>query len=215
MDELIVILFPTFNRTEYAVRTIRAARQNLKYPNLAWYLADSGSTQEHHDICVTELDGANIFGSHYQTTSPGRSWNMASDKIFEKSNFLFRLEDDFELNRELNIEKYVKALVERVDWGLVRLGGLPVGLDCKTVGHDGVHYLWMLRSAQYAYSGNPLIMHKRFWERYRYYDENQNPGNCEIKYDELFRSSPGSEIVWPVEIGGWGCFGHIGERQSY
>lgn len=206
-------MFATFNRTEYAVRTIRAIKANLKYDgDILYYLADGGSTNEHHNTCKEEI--GEVWNSHHIYQSPGANWNMAINKIFEETDFMFRLEDDFELRRELNITPYVVALKERTDWGIIRLGLLPVGLDMHSVGHNGIHYLRVLRSTQYAYSGNPLIMHKRFWDHYGQYHTDMMPGTTELEYDNRFRARPGPEILWPPDLGGWGVFGHIGEKKS-
>lgn len=205
-------MLATFNRTEYALRTIAAIKANLKYVGeILYYLADGGSTDEHHRLC---LDALGAWDSHRVYQSPGANWNMAINKIFQETDFMLRLEDDFELQKELDITPYVTALKERQDWGIVRLGLLPVGLDLHSVGHNGIHYLRVLRSQQYAYSGNPLIMHKRFWDHYGEYQVDLSPGETEIAYDAKFRSRAGPEIAWPVDLGGWGVFGHIGERKS-
>lgn len=211
----ICVVLVTFNRTEYAVRTIRAAIKNLKFDrNIYWYLADAGSREEHYKACQDELGQQQVIGTHHEYISPGHNWNRAFNFAFEKMDFVLRLEDDFELQKELNITPYVVALEEKPLMGIVRLGGLPVGLDCGTIGINGIHYLLMYRTTQYAYSGNPLIMHKRFWDHYGGYHEDMKPGTTELEYDNRFREKDGPAIIWPVEIGGWSCFGHIGAVKS-
>ena len=43
MAEPIVIVLQTWERTDCALRTIAAARQYLRYPDVRWYVADDGS----------------------------------------------------------------------------------------------------------------------------------------------------------------------------
>lgn len=210
-------MLATFNRTDCALRTIRAACEKLKCSrDIYWYLADAGSTEEHYTACKEELAkyGARVVGTHHIYFSAGHNWNMALDFIYDRFDFHLRLEDDFELTKELDITKYVEALDQREDWGIVRLGLLPVGLDSISVGHAGIHYLRYYRTTQYAYSGNPLIMHIRFWRHYGKYHLDFPPGMTEVEYDGRFREKQGPEIVWPVDLGGWGVFGHIGKEKS-
>jgi hypothetical protein len=123
--------------------------------------------------------------------------------------------DDWKLMRDLDIEPYVRMLHERPDVGMVRLGGLPVGLDLHSVGHGGIHYLNVLRSTSYQYSGNPSLRSVRFARAYGPYPEDKNPGDTEIAYDARVRSIEGPAIWWPVDLGGWSVWGHIGTQQSY
>lgn len=209
----VIVMICTFNRTDYAVRTIKAIKAKLKYSGeIYYYLADAGSTEEHYKACLDEL--GEVWGKHHIYQSPGDNWNLAMNAIFRETDFCLRLEDDFELRRELDITPYVKALKEKENWGIIRLGHLPIDLNCYTVGYDGIHYLMMYRTTQYAYSGNPLIMHKRFWNHYGSYHRDLSPGQTETEYDARFRQKEGLEIVWPVDLGGWGIFAHIGERKS-
>ena len=206
-------MLATFNRTEYALRTIRAVKANLKYRGeILYYLADGGSTEEHHNACKNEF--GDLWNSHLVYQSPGANWNTAINKIFAETDFMLRLEDDFELRRELDITPYVIALKEKNDWGIIRLGHLPVGLDMYSMGHNGIHYLLCKRSTPYAYSGNPLLMHKRFWDHYGQYHIDISPGETEVEYDGRFRARCGPEILWPPDLSGWGIFSHIGERKS-
>lgn len=213
----ICIMLATFNRTDCALKTISSNCEKLKYAGtIHWYLADAGSTEEHHKACKEELAkyGALIVGEHNVYCSPGHNWNAALKFIYERYEYSFRLEDDFVLGKELDITPYVTALEEKPEWGIVRLGLLPINLNCFSVGHNGIHYLQMYRNMQYAYSGNPLIMHKRFWDHYGVYPVDLSPGDTELGYDAKFRARSGPEIVWPVDLGGWSVFQHIGERKS-
>ena len=211
----------TATRTEYAVRTVVSICENLKYPNLAWYVAGDGASGEHMFAVLEALDnaGAKVFGSHSEKLGPGPSWNMAVEKALEQCDFVFWLENDWELKNELDPTRYIDLLADKPKVGMVRLSYMAVGLDLFSVGHDGTHYLKMQKSTPYAYSGNPSIRHRRYFDAYRWYPNFQaNPGECEVRHDNEFRSKDGPEIWWPLDLphGGWGGgFGHIGQEQSY
>ena len=212
----------TYQRTDYAVRTVESFCKNFQYPNLAWYVADDGS-QEAHTMAVTaalEANGATLFGEHSEKMGPGPSWNRAIERSLERCKFILWIEDDWELRNEIDVTRYVKLLMDKPEVGMVRLSYMAVGLNLHSVGHDGTHYLRMEKSTPYAYSGNPSIRHRRYFDAYPWYptDPSVNPGECEIWHDDKVRNTEGPEIWWPMDLPhcGWGGgFGHIGQKQSY
>jgi len=131
------------------------------------------------------------------------------------SEIVLWLEDDWELSRPLDITPYVKLLMENEKVGMIRLGHLAINLNMTSMGHDGIHYLQMWRNMQYGFSGNPSLRHRRFADAYGPYNEEVGPGDTELDYDTKWRNISGPEIWWPVDLGGWGIFSHIGEEQSY
>lgn len=219
----IAVVLVTYKRTEYAVRTARAAVAKLKYDGeLAWYVGDDGSPREHMDAVMDSLIGCKKIGCHSEDFVPGKhfpgkSWNKAWAAAREFSPVVMWLEDDWELRVELDITPYVKLLIEREDIGMVRLGHLAIDLNTTSRGHNGIHYLQMWRNMPYAYSGNPHLKHQRFFDAYGPYNESVGPGDTEVEYDHRFRSISGPDIYWPVNLPGcgWSCFSHIGEHQSY
>jgi len=217
----VAIVLVTYARTEYAVRTAVSVKEKLKYDGeLAWYVGDDGSRVEHFDAVMSALGGVKFIGHHSEDFVPGKrwpgkSWNKAWQEALKFSDIVLWLEDDWQLGRELDITPYVRLLVEREDIGMVRLGHLAINLNMTSRGHNGIHYLQMWRNMQYAYSGNPHLKHRRFYDTYGQYNETILPGDTEIDYDHKFRNTSGPDIYWPVDIGGWGIFSHIGERQSY
>lgn len=210
----IIIALLTFNRLDYSLLTIAAVREYLARPAVAWYVADGGSTGENHAAVLDALRGEEVIGSHSVWQTAGANWNAALRACHAVSDVVLWLENDWRLTQALDLTPYVELLERQATIGMVRFGGLAVGLRCEVTGYAGMHYLTMHRSAQYAYSGNPALRHRRFVEHYGYYNETTNPGDTEIDYDACFRASPGPEIVWPVECG-WGWFGHAGTEKSY
>ncbi len=217
----VAICFLTYARTEYAIRTIRSTIRHLKYPNLGWYVADDGSPEEHYKAVMELFEniGVRVFGTHHEKVGPGASWNKAIDEALKQCDIILWLEDDWELNKDLEITPYVKLLMEKENVGMVRMGYMAVDLDCHTVGHDGIHYLRIEKSTQYAYSGNPSLRHRRYFDAYPRYPTDKNPGECEIYHDHDVRLKvpDGPEIWWPINLPGcgWSCWGHIGTEQSY
>jgi hypothetical protein len=218
------IALVTYKRTAEALETIRSTSERLVYPKdkRAWYINDDGSPAGHLDAVISELlgHGETLIGYNNTrfgggTYNCGKGWNLALGNAHQNSDFVLWLEDDWRLDYDLDISRYVKMLEDRDDVGLVRLGTLAVGNDVSIMGHQGVHYLKYHRDQPYAYSGNPCIRHARFVKAYGWFSENLNPGNIELNYDEKFRTTPGPDIWRPAEINPWGAWGHLGREKAY
>lgn len=220
MASRVVVVLQTYARTGYAVRTIEGVGQHLHNAGgLAWYVCDDGSSDEHlaavKDTLRKYANRIPVIGGHSERLGYGAGANKAWHVAHDHADITLWLEDDWVLARDLDITPYVDLLNNDDSIGMVRLGHLPIGLHNTTVGHNGIHYLNMHFTMQYTFSGNPALRHRRFREWYGAYPEGLNPGNTEINYDEQVRANPGPSILWPVDIGGWGIFQHIGEEKSY
>ena len=213
---MVSVLFTTYNRTPYAVRAIQTALENLIYPNLVWYIADSGSRSEHLDVIQKLLSSSKVIGFHSDGfLLPGNNWNKGIRRIFDFTNIYFRLEDDWITMQKVDLAPYVKVLLEQEEVGQVRLGGLPINIESESVGYDGRTYLRLHKTREYYYSGHPGLIHKRFHDAYGYFDNDEPvPGNCEIFLDANVLTTPGPAAWWPVDNGTWGPFGHIGTERT-
>lgn len=220
----ICVLLLTYKRTEMAVTTIRYLCQNLDYPKelLSFYIADDGSPQEHMQAIFDELQvwGIKLTGYHNEKYSQGsmvgRGWNIGLLKSYLVAPIVLQLEDDWKLEKQLDIRQYVRCLVEREDVGMIRMSGLVDGQNLQVRCHHGIHYLECLRSSNFAYSGNPHLRHRRFSEFYGLFATDQTPGDLEIEYDRVFRSRPDGPGIWrPADLPAWGVFGHIGNERTW
>lgn len=212
---MINIIFLTYQRTEYALRTIRSIQQNLCYDGeIKWIVADDGSHESHVNAVMDEIGLDNILQMWTGKNSYGSNANWAWEAV--QSPITLWMEDDWELRNPLNVNPYTQLLENHADIGMVRLGLLPIDLALYSIGRDGIMYLDVSRKSNYAFSGNPHLKHERF-KGYGLYPEGLNPGETEIAYDYQIRHSDGfdGKIVWPVDLGSMGAFSHIGEVQSY
>jgi len=214
---LMVICLLTYCRTDLALRTIRGISTFLRYAGpLEWYVADDGSPAEHTNAIADLLAGLKYKANmHSARLGPGPSWTLAAQRALSMADLVFWLEDDWELRRELDVTPYVRLLLEKPEVGMVRLGHLPIDLLCDTVGYDGRHYLHVRKEKQYTYSGNPSIRHRRHFDAYGFYASDlRTAGENELYHDGSVRSRGGPQVWWPVDLGGWGVFGHTGEGKA-
>jgi len=220
MAEPIVILLQTWERTEVALRTIAAAREFLRYPDLRWYVADDGSRPEHVAAVAAALEGATVIGGHSERLGYGATANKAIRAAEEVSRLLFFLEDDWELTCPLDLWQYAALLMESHEIGMVRLGNLNLDIRGRTWAHNGLIY-WKLDKEPHiegtpVFTGHPSLRHRRYREAYGWYPEGLGPGDTELAYAYQFRlgSQDAPGIVWPADYPPGGYFGHIGAVKT-
>lgn len=226
MSEHLTVILLTYQRTEYAVRTIQAVNAHLRYPNWSWYIADDGSEVEHMHACWTaaRVSGQEVLG-HSARLSYGRNANRALAAAWEKGELVLMLEDDWELTRPFDIWQYAAAIMENAEIGMVRTGYLNADVDATLRGYGGQLYLSLhdLQSRQhssFAFAGHPAVVHRRFYTGYGLYPEGWQPGETELKMcwqvsERLSLTRAGGSILWPMGLGERGPWAHIGTAQSY
>lgn len=217
----IVVVLLTYARTDYAIRTIVAARQHLRYDGaLLWYVADDGSDPQHVRLVQAWLDGVPRLGEHSLRRGYGGNANAAWLQADAVTPLTFWLEDDWELRQDLDLTPYADLLLARPEIGMVRLGVLNLDIRGRTWGHDGRVY-WTLDRAPHhegtpVFTGHPSLRHQRYHDAHGLYPEGLRPGDTELAYAYQFRMSapetPG--IVWPADLPAGGVFGHIGEVKT-
>lgn len=211
----VVVILQTYQRTEYALKTIKAARERLLYPDLLWYVADDGSDQKHFDTVMKALKGETIVGSHNEKMGYGATANRAFRAADALTTITLWLEDDWETRQPFPLENHVRLLLDDDNVGMVRLAQIPIDLEGITCGFGGEIYLRLYKTRQYYFSGNPSLRHRRFFAAYNLYPEGLEPGATELAMDKQVQEQNGPDILIPVDVGSWGAFGHIGAVKSY
>lgn len=212
----IVVILLTYQRTDYALATIRSARECLRYAGeIWWYVADDGSRPEHVAAVLAALDGTHVLGWHSERAGYGMNATKAWYMALQFNDVALFLEDDWIMRGETDVTPWVNTLVKHDDLAMIRLAHLAVGLRCEIVGYDGRHYLSFDMGTNMAFCGNPALRHRRARMAWGAYPAGLNPGDTELAYDAQVRASGGPRIIAPVDIGGWGVFGHIGAVPSY
>lgn len=225
----LAICMVTYKRTAEALKTIRSTLKNIGYPQelIGFYLADDGSDDKHHTALLKELtkQGVRILGEHNERFREddeetkfncGKGWNKGLGICHQFSDFVLWLEDDWIMEKPLDLVPYVQLLQEREDVGLISFRILSVGADVHTKGHMGEVYLDYLKTTQYAYSGNPNLRHARFTKKYGWFAEDRSPGLIELAMDDSFRTREDGISIWrPVSISIWGGWSHIGTEKTW
>lgn len=218
--EPITIILQTYKRTEYALRTIHAARRNLIYGgDLRWFVADDGSDAEHVGA-VLEAVGGDLLSYHSARRGYGANANAAWSAVDHVGALTLWLEDDWELRQPLDLYAYAALLMETSEVGMVRLGVLNLDIRGRSWAHGGRVY-WKLDREPHiegtpVFTGHPSLRHRRYRETYGPYPEGLTPGDTELAYAYQFRWAPqdAPAIVWPADYPAAGFFGHIGQVKT-
>lgn len=215
--EPIWIILTTYTRLEMAKKTIVGLKENFRYDNIGWIIADDGSGDEY----VKELK--DTIGYSYSIDivngarkGVGHNMNIALHKVFDdrKANLILMMEDDWFLANPLDVVPYVKLLLENNDAGMVRFGYAAAGLKAELVSEQH-KLLWKLlpNGETYRFTGHPSLRHRRFHDQYGYYKEGLAPGWTELDMCAKVNAKDGPKIYIPYEFTQWGAFGHIGAES--
>ena len=214
--EPITVILQTFRRTNYALRTIAAARELLHYEGtLRWYVADDGSDYSH---VVQVLDALVAYGAHTMRRGYGGNANAAWDGADAIGALTFWLEDDFVLNEPLDLTPHAYALMDDERLGMVRLGYIDGAKLEPAQEFAGRRYHTIPRewpdASFYAFTGHPSLRHRRYRIAYGDYPTGLGPGDTELAYAYQYRIGSGPLIVWPEGYSQYGAFAHIGAVKT-
>ncbi len=212
--ESITVILQTYKRTDYALRTVAAARELLHYDGpMVWYVADDGSNYGHF---VQVLDSLIYAGAHMMRRGYGANANYAWDAA--PSDLTMWLEDDFELREPLDLTPHAYALMDSDALGMIRLGYID-GTKLEPVQEfAGRRYHTIPRewpdASFYAFTGHPSLRHRRYRIAYGDYPTGLGPGDTELAYAYQYRIGSGPLIVWPEGYSQYGAFAHIGAVKT-
>ena len=228
MSESVWILFLTFRRTIFALRTIRALKEHLFYENLHWHVCDDGSqiaddgTERSHIEVLTERIGGDVtwhdMGTPWGQFNAGGNANQGIRIAQEHGcNQYFIVHDDSVLLDDLDLTPYVGVLKENPQAGFIRFCLLVGGMSGIVTGYRAtgrmMAFLRLIRkwcmenpwhSDSYVHAFQPALVHRRFYDAYGYYPENKTPGNTETGMCSQYNYSPlgedGPQILWPMDL---------------
>lgn len=213
----------TYDRLEYAQRTLRAALDNLSYSGrVSVHIADDGTGEEYRQS-LFELAGgyeqvAGVSISNSERGGYGRNYNLAMQTIHNHCSIILPLEDDWQLLRPLNLDSLVQALADdRI--GCIRLGYLGFTREYMAGGMistSGAIYFLISPEADepHVFSGHPRLETVE-WERaVGPWPEGLDPNETEFAVCHNTAARQG--VVFPVDlIHPYGnLFAHIGAYEA-
>lgn len=213
----IYVLLTTYYRTETALKTIEGIKQNLRYPNLGFLIADDGTPGDHVSRLV-DMVGPNyslyVHDSARKGVGHGMNWGL--QKTWEIGGVLtLMLEDDWLLREPFDITPHVNLLMNHEKYGMVRLGYMSAGPLAEVVSVEGRLWLEFLPSMfTYNYAGHASLRHKRLHDSVGMFSEGLAPGANELDFCAKYNATVGAPaIVWDFNYGCYGPFAHIGSKS--
>lgn len=214
-DPIIAVLLTTYKRTNYALETIRAIKENLQWPQVLWWISDDGSPSSHVEQLVQEIGPSyRIHTYNSERRGVGHGMNHCLREIFKETPLVMPLEDDWRLSAPLDMRPYVNTLMNHEEHSFIRFGYLSTNLLGYLISEEGKLF-WRLENngETYRMTGHPSLRHSRFFESYGYYDEGLAPGMTELSMCGKTNAKAGPNILYPADCGAYGFFGHIGSES--
>lgn len=219
----ITILLLTYKRLDYARRTLKCALDKIKTTHeLAVHIADDGSGGK-HIASLRELAGgyAHVVAVGHSDSNRGGygcNYNLATQQVHLGSDVVLCLEDDWELQRDLDLDPLVKTLVESTTIGCIRMG--YIGFTQELRGHLEVHnnehfFVFDPDSPEpHVWAGHPRLETKEWQVKVGPWIEGLAPGATEFHMAKVPRSRVG--VAWPLDlIAPQGdLWAHIGTARS-
>lgn len=233
----VCILLLTYDRAEYAVKTLHSALWNLQYSGqLVVHVADDGSPDGYVDqflaeaIPATWVDSAiginpTISHTNAERGGYGRNFNLALQQVHAAADVVLVLEDDWELTRPFDLDPMVQALQEE-KFDCIRLGyiGFTQDLQGKFIHAASQTYLLLDPDSEepHVWAGHPRLETRVRQRRVGPWPESlpdesdsiPDPGTTEFMVAQRAESRKG--VVWPVGavLAHGDLFVHVGTVQA-
>lgn len=217
----VAVIMTTHNRTETAKITIESLVKRLKYPKLHWFIADDRSDPGHVQQLVNKFAELGVNDVHVTETNEehwglGASLNNSLTAAFKLTDIVLTTEDDWYLQYDFDISKYVDVLKTREDVGAIRLGNVRKS-DASLLDTDipGFKLITNIEDPSGAIKSRMLLnlqvalRHHRLYKKTGLYLENKAPDVVESGMNERYIKAMGDDrpknlsrmkLLWPSEF---------------
>lgn len=203
----VTVCILTHNRTNVACATIDYIVKNLKYDNLKWCISDDLSDEGHIGKLLAIFGGNGVKDVKVCTTNPysrglGAALNNALMYSWTNGDLAFTVEDDWILQRPMDLKKYVDVLVSDKDTSMIRLAYL----DKRHKLTPYNDYLNMVGKSLFNFIFNNQcgLRHKRIYDAIGYNKENCNGDKQEEdlrdKYNLVSNYGEHFKVLFPKEL---------------
>lgn len=222
MGKICLILL-TYNRLEYAKKTLNSCLTNLKYSDeLRVHIASDGDDPDYiqklHELASNLLESDQLVTvTNSERGGYGKNYNLAMQVAHQVADIVLPMEDDWELVRELDLDELSVPLYS--GYGCVRMGyiGWTQPLRSEFVSINNKHYLLFDPDSPepHVFAGHPRLESVNWARNVGPWPEGLLPGATEFAVAQRKESRQG--VVWPIyEITPAGnAFVHIGAERSY
>jgi hypothetical protein len=215
------ILLLTYDRLAYAERTLITLHENLVWGDqMHVHIADDGSPGEYRQRLEALVD--ELWPEHGRTTTNskrsgyGSNYNHGTQVLHQTCDVVLTLEDDWELERRLDLHRFAACLGDDVQ--CIRFGylGMTQALrgEVRYVADVPLLLLDPASEERHVNAGHPRLETVVYQRSIGPWAEGLNPGATEFEW--CGREAARQKVAWPLEVPpqGGGMFGHIGAEQA-
>lgn len=219
-DEHVCLMLLTYKRTEYAVRTLETALKNIQYDGpFSIHIADDGSEPEHRDVLLKVARDhvcGNVTITNSERRGYGANYNLATQVVHQRADYVLCLEDDWLLTRTLELSKFLPALQR---FGCCRMGYIGFTQEMRLTLHYINGAMWMRfyegSREPHVWAGHPRIETVAWQRAVGPWPELLEPGRTE--FEVCHKEAARLGVVWPIEFikPSGDMWSHIGTVRSY
>lgn len=217
----VVIMLLTYNRLAYAQTTLDSTLMYVRTKEpLSVHIASDGDSDSYLAV-LKAIAGAydrEVTTSNSQRGGYGANYNMATQVVHSRATHVLVLEDDWELQRELDLDLYIGVL-EELSAGCIRMGylGYTQPLRAEFAASHGRHWLRLDPASPepHVFAGHPRLETVAWQRQVGPWPEGLEPGQTEFAVAHIAEARYG--VIWPVqEVKPYGdLFHHIGAERSW
>lgn len=221
--EPVTVCLLTYNRLDYAIETLRSTLDNLQTAHpLHVHIASDGDTQEYIDELRHLAGGyAHVKGVGYSSSMRrgyGANYNLAMQLVHSFSRYVVCLEDDWRLQRVLELDPILACLDTSPEIGCIRMGYIGFTQELRgkivdSVGHK--YFVFDPNSPEpHVFAGHPRVEAVAWQKEVGAWPEGLAPGATEFAVCHIPNAR--KRVAWPLDnlpCSPW--YTHIGARRSY
>lgn len=224
-SDILFINLLTYNRYQYALRTISSALYNIKTTARIFVHVASDGDEEPYikglEEAVCGFDNVEaVTTSNSKRKGYGANMNVAmrAARVID-ARYVLQLEDDWELSGTLNLDPLMATIDESNSIRCIRLGylGWTQLLKGWLEHWNGSAYLVLdPDSAEpHVFAGHPRLESVNFSAQVGNWPEDMLPGETEFAVAQ--RETSRRNVAWPLDLipPRGGLFRHIGEVRAY
>lgn len=211
-DELpdVMVMMTTHNRTDTALATIESLVKHLKYPKLKWCICDDRSEEGHVARLADKffelgVEDVKICRTNDERWGLGASMNNGLRACFDVGPVAFTTEDDWLLDRDLDLKDYVSMLINDSSTCVIRLACLWNVQTYTENYKDGLMNIKIKspgNNAAWVFSNQVALRHRRVYDLIGLYKENCTPddgeGEMRTRFNKLAYNK--LKVLWPSNI---------------
>lgn len=211
------VMLLTYERLDYALETLDHVHRNLTYDGpMRLHISDDGSSQEYRDCLAAAAQGGRweaVTISNAERRGYGASYNLGTLALHTDCEIILPLEDDWRLERELDLTPMVRGLLAGV-FSSVRMGYLGWTQDLRGtfMRWEGDAYVLLDPESPepHVASGHPRLETREYERRVGLWTEGLPGGATEWDWCRRIEARQG--VAWPVDLikttgNLWGHFG--------